>query len=32
MVWTVVELWCQVQNMVNEMEAIASWSLHIGDR
>ena len=23
MVWTVVELWCQVQNMTNEMEAIA---------
>jgi hypothetical protein len=24
MVWAVVELWCQAQNMVNEMEAIAS--------
>lgn len=23
MVWCVVELWCQAQNMVNEMEAIA---------
>jgi hypothetical protein len=30
MVWAVLELWCQAQDMANEMVSVASWSLQIG--